>query len=109
MEIQPEIICPQCNSSILFSDFFCPNCGKQLKDKLPSATLWKQIVIYSVSLFLPPFGLWYAWKYYRAGDQKSKTIAVVAVVLTIGSILITVWYTDTVINSVNQQLNSLNI
>jgi len=96
-------------ATVPFSDFFCPNCGKQLKDKPPSVTLWKQVVIYSVSLFLPPFGLGYAWKYYRDGDKKSKIIALVAVVLTLVSIVVTIWYTETAINSVNQQLNSLNI
>lgn len=57
-----------------------------------------------MSLLLPPFGFWYAWKYWGQDDEKSKKIAVTAAVLTIISIVITIWVTEVLINSINQSL-----
>ena len=108
MEIQSEIICPFCKSSIPIATYFCPNCGKQLKDKPPDTTLLKKIVVYAVSLFLPPFGLWYAWKYLKAGDYESRKIGIVAIILTITSIIVTLWLTAGFINSVYQSLGEIN-
>ena len=108
IENQLETICPYCKSMVLPDAYFCPNCGKQLKDKPLSATLLKQIIIYSVSFFLPPFGLWYAFKYLKAGDSKSKKIGIVAIILTIISIALTIWLTYGIINSVMQPFNEIN-
>jgi len=108
MENQLEIICPACKSSVPADSFFCPNCGKELKPKSPSSTIVKQIVIYFVSLFLPPFGLWYAWKYLKAGDYKSKKIGAVAIILTIISIVVTLWLAGGFINSVYQSIKIIN-
>jgi len=108
METQLEATCPLCKSAVSAAAFFCPNCGKQLKDKPPSATISKQIVIYLVSLFLPPFGLWYTWKYLKYGDYESRKIGLIAAVLTIISLLITIWLTGGFINSIFQSLNEIN-
>ena len=108
MEIQSEIICPFCKSSIPIATYFCPNCGKQLKDKPPDTTLLKKIVVYAVSLFLPPFGLWYAWKYLKAGDYESRKIGFISIILTAISILAAIWMTLGIVNSITQSLNEIN-
>ena|ERR1035437_6387883 len=108
MENQLEIICPSCKSVVLATAFFCPSCGKQLKDKVQSTTLSKKAVVYFVSLFLPPFGLWYARKYLKAGDYESRKIGIVAIILTIISVVVTFWLTTGFINSVFQSLNEIN-
>ena len=108
MGINPEIICPSCKSSVAADAFFCPVCGKQLKDKPPEITLLKQITAYLVSLFLPPLGLWYVWKYYRAGDYASKRIAIICLILTLVSMIFTLWYTVEIVNSINQSIGQIN-
>lgn len=72
----------------------------------PSASLSRQIAVYFVSLFLPPFGLWHAWKYLKEKDSRSKRIGIAALILTIISILITIWFTERFMNSISQTLNS---
>ncbi len=99
------MICPACHASVPAGDLFCPNCGKPLKAAPLGTTIWKQIGIYSVSLFLPPFGLWYVWKYLRSGDKKAREIGIVALVLTILSIAVTIWTSVALVNSFNQTLN----
>jgi len=95
-----QTTCIYCGGNISLSDYFCPNCGKKLKEK----------PIYFVSFFLPPLGIWPAIKYLRQSDEKSKKIGLVALFLTIISIVIASWLTISLINSFNKELgNQLNL
>ena len=97
--------CPVCHISIPTSFFFCPNCGAPLRPTPPVVTLKQQISAYSVALFLPPFGLWYVWKYIRSSDPKTKKIGIVALVITVIAIIVAVWTTIAITNSLNQAVN----
>lgn len=103
------IKCKECGHEISDEALACPNCGKPQKDKPPSVSLSRQMVVYFVSLFLPPFGLWYVWKYLKQKDNKSKKIGIAALILTIISIIGMMWLVKGFMNSVNQTLNSVNI
>ena len=70
-------------------------------------TLTKKIIVYFVSIFLPPFGLWYAVKYFKAGDYESRKLAIAAVILTLLSTIITLWMSLSVINSLLQSFSSI--
>lgn len=78
----------------------------QSKDKSLSTTIARQIFIYLLSFLLPPLGLWPGIKYLKQKDEKSRIIGFIAIVLTIISIALTVWFTLGFINVFNQQLNS---
>lgn len=104
MELQ--ISCPNCKQSILSSDYFCPNCGKKVKDKSLPVTTGKQILIYFLSILLPPLGLWPAIKYLKQKDEKSRAIGFVAIALTLISLTITIWMTLGFMDTFNKQLNS---
>lgn len=108
MDSKLETICPKCKSTVSSEAYFCPNCGQQLKNNASEVTLSKKIIAYSVSLFLPPFGLWYAWKYFKAGDYESKKIAITSIILTIISLVITLLLSAGFVNSVFQSLNEIN-
>jgi uncharacterized membrane protein YvbJ len=92
----PLIICRHCNTNVSETDFFCPNCGKKLKEKPLSTSIVSQILIYSLSIFLPPLGLWPDLK---QPDQKSKNIGIVALVLTIVISLITIYLCISILDS----------
>ncbi|OGH10494.1 MAG: hypothetical protein A2857_00810 [Candidatus Levybacteria bacterium RIFCSPHIGHO2_01_FULL_36_15] len=100
-----NLTCPYCKFNITPNIYFCPNCGKKLKDKPLSTSTLKQTGVYLVSLLIPPSGLWYGYKYLKQGDYKSKIIGIIAVVITLVSLIFTVKLTVDVINSVNQSLN----
>lgn len=100
-------ICSNCKGNISPIDFFCPSCGKKLKEKPLSTTFAKQIVIYLFSLFLPPLGILPAIKYLRQEDEKSKKVGIVILFLTIISIVITVWLAMNFINSFNKEFENL--
>jgi hypothetical protein len=100
----PETICPKCQNPVLPTDFFCPNCGNKLKENITSTGIAKQIGIYLLSFFLPPFGIWPAIKYLRQKDSKSKTIGAVAIVLTILSLTLSFYFTKSFIDNFQSQL-----
>ena len=101
-----QTTCVYCKANISESDSFCPNCGKELKENPLSTTFLKQLLIYSVSFFLPPLGIWPGIKYLRQSDEKSKKIGLAAIFLTIISIVITSWLTIGLINSFNKELSN---
>jgi hypothetical protein len=86
-----QTVCPFCKTNLSSVDFFCPVCGKKLKEKPQSTSLTKQILIYLLSAFLPPLGIWPALKYLRQPDEKSKKIGMIAISLTIISIIFSIW------------------
>jgi len=102
--VEPQTACSNCKANISETDFFCPACGKQLKEKPLSVAWSKQLFIYLVSFFLPPLGLWPAWKYLKSTDKKFKTIGIAAVVLTVISILISVYLSAKILNEINTQM-----
>lgn len=96
--------CKKCGGEISANDYFCPHCGAKLKTPPYPTTAWSQIKAYLVSVFFPPFGLWYVYRYFRNGDGKSKKIAVVAAILTVASIAFTVWVTQIALDSLNREI-----
>jgi len=99
-----QIACPYCKRNVSSLDYFCPNCGKKIKEKPLSTSLTKQSLIYLLSAFLPPMGIWPAIKYLRQPDKKSKKIGLIAIILTVASIVITLWLTTGFIKSFQKQL-----
>ena len=99
-----SVTCPSCHATIPLQDAkFCPYCGKVLS--IPTS-VGKQIVVYLVSLLVPPFGFWYVWKYLRQGDKKSRIIGIVSLILTIIAIVLSIWLWEKSVAALNQAMNS---
>ncbi len=80
--------CPHCKYQIQADWYFCPNCGKMLKEKPIVISIGKQIIIYLVSFFLAPLGLGWGLKYITKNDPKVKMVGAIAIILTVLSIII---------------------
>jgi hypothetical protein len=96
--------CPSCHFVAQESFFFCPNCGKKIKEPPVSIGIGKQLSIYLISIFFPPFGLWPGITYLLDKNEKAKIIGIVAIVLTILSTIVTTWYT--LYKQLNQAMSS---
>jgi hypothetical protein len=100
-------LCRFCNSPVTSNFFFCPTCGKKLHE--PPITLAKQIGIYTMSILLPPLGLWPGIKYVFQKDEKTKLVGIIAIVLTILSSVITIWlFSNFLSGMLNSSLGNLN-
>ncbi|HUQ85261.1 MAG TPA: hypothetical protein VM077_02955 [Candidatus Limnocylindrales bacterium] len=103
MDINP--ICPGCHIQILPMFYFCPNCGKNLRPKPFSISIGKQVGLYLLSFFVPPFGLVPGIKYLFQKSGKAKVVGVVAICLTAISILLTITIALGMMNYMQTLLN----
>lgn len=101
--MQDVSMCPSCHVAVRPTDYFCYNCGKNLKPSPKSTAAIFQISLYMKSILLPPFGILYALPYLKQKDQKSKIVGIVAIVLTITSLIAVFVLTKNLIDSVNRQ------
>ena len=97
-------VCPVCHFPLTDNYYFCPNCGKQLKE--PPISIAKQLSVYAVSVLLPPLGLWPGIKYLLAESPQTKKVGIIAIILTVVSSIITIWLFMGIMNGVNQSLGS---
>jgi len=100
----PGSICRVCHTLIPANAYFCPNCGAPVKEKGPSTDILVQIKIYLISFCIPPVGFWYGYKYLKQGDEASKRVAWIAMILTTVSLVGTIWLTVITLNAVSGQL-----
>jgi len=104
-----QTLCPFCSSTIDSSAFFCPTCGKNVKEKPLSTGIWTQIGLYLVSVLLPPLFIGWTIKYLKSTDAKTKQIGMISLVLTIVALVTAIWFsiafTKNITTEVNQQLN----
>ena len=105
--MENNLLCPACQFKIQSDWFFCPNCAKVLKEKMPVISVPKQILIYLVSFFLAPLGLGWGLKYIRSKDSKIKTIGIISIVLTILSLVLIVVVFKNFIDQYAKILNNL--
>lgn len=103
-----NITCKHCKYPIAETFYFCPNCGKKIKDPPPVTTFSKQISIYLISVLLPPLGLWPGLRYLFSKDPKAKIIGIIAIFLTIVSLVVSIWATANYLTSQVNNLNSMN-
>jgi len=99
-------ICPKCHVEVRSTDYFCFNCGNNLKPKPPETTVAKQILIYVGSFLLPPFGIYWAVPYLKQKDAKSKGIGIAAIVITILAFVFVAIWTKNFVTSFNKQLQT---
>jgi len=75
--------CKYCKSPIQESFYFCPNCGKKLKEPPFKFSLGKSITIIIVALLFPPFGLIPGIKYFLKDDKRAQFVGMITIAVTI--------------------------
>jgi len=98
-------ICPKCSSLISSGSLYCPHCGAKLRESLPS--LPTEIASYLVSFLLPPFGLGYFFRYRSMNDARAKRIAWGSAILTVVSVILTIWVFAAFMQSIGKQYDAI--
>jgi len=99
------LICGTCHIKNPSTFYFCPNCGRQLQRKPLSTSIFKQLGIYLLSVFLPPLGLWPGIKYLRGKTTSEKLVGITTITLTLIVTIVTVWYTMELVKNFQSMLN----
>ncbi|MBI2621555.1 MAG: zinc ribbon domain-containing protein [Candidatus Levybacteria bacterium] len=99
--------CKYCKAPISDTFYFCPNCGKKLKEP-PFRFSWgKTIVIVLESIFLPPLGLIPGIRYLLKDNTKAQILGLAAIVITFISTGIVIIYSINFINSVQNNYDKI--
>ena len=90
-------VCPQCHQPVLLAYYFCPNCGKNLKEPPLSTSIATQAGIYLLSIIMPAIAFiaikyWPGMKYLRSADWTKKQIGIIALVLMVASTVVITWW-----------------
>lgn len=99
--------CPNCSASILDNYYFCPNCGKKLKEPPFKFSTSRTVYILLLSTLLPPFGVIPSIKYMIAPDIRAKVVGIIGLILNIAILAIATIYLISTINNSVEQLNLL--
>lgn len=81
-----DFSCKSCKFQTQLIWYFCPNCGKILKEKPIIISIGKQLLIYLVSFFLSPMGLIWGIKYLKNPNVQVKFVGIISILLTVVSI-----------------------
>ncbi len=96
MENEPSL-CPACHEPVLPTYYFCPNCGKNLREPPLSTSVSAQIGIYLLSIIMPAILFlaithWSGVKYLKSQDPRARQIGIVAIILMTASTIALVWW-----------------
>lgn len=76
-------------------------------EKIPVITVWKQIFIYLVSFFLAPLGLGWGFAYIRSKDLKVRIVGLIAITLTVISVVLLFYSFKSFADQYGKILNNL--
>ena len=102
-------ICNVCHQPVSGKDFFCPNCGNNLKEKEMPISGIVQTGLYALAIFLPPMGLWPGIKYMMKKSKYAKRVGLITVILTLISSILNIWSIFVMFGTYMDQINGLMI
>ena len=85
--------CPVCGTAVTSLENFCPHCGTKLQKVDMPLGFGRKLYIYTIAVVGPPFGLIWFFKYFRSPNADIKRVAYISLILTVLSIIITLWAT----------------
>lgn len=90
--------CKYCKSPTQESFYFCPNCGKKIKEPPFKFSLAKSITIIVAAILIPPFGIIPGVKYFLKDDRRAQFVGLITIAVTIIATGLMVIVTSRVLN-----------
>lgn len=98
--------CPKCGQATAPDYFYCPYCGRNLKEKPVGTDTESLIKLMLLSALLAPWGLGTTIKYIRSPDSQARMAGFVSLALTIGVLVgLTIW-SSFLISKLTEELNT---
>jgi hypothetical protein len=99
-----KIPCPNCKNPVDKLVFYCPICGKKIREKPVGTGFWPILGLVALSMLLPPLNLPLSIKYIRAAEPKAKQMGWISLVLMAVSLTIMIWWSVRWAQEVNRQV-----
>lgn len=99
--------CKYCKSPTQENFYFCPNCGKKLKEPPFKFSLAKSITIIIAAFLLPPFGIIPGVKYFLKDDKRAQFVGLITIGVTIIATGLMIIITSRVINYYKEAYNQI--
>lgn len=103
-----NLSCKYCTAPITENSYFCPTCGKKLKEPPFKFSIGKSILLVLFSIFFAPLGIFPAIRHLRINDTKARALGIVLIIVTVISTVFVIMIFKNYIDSVNRQLNDVN-
>jgi predicted nucleic acid-binding Zn ribbon protein len=98
-------LCPVCHQPVEEADYFCRNCGRNLRKKPLSTSAGKQILVYLGSIFLFPLGFIWGIRYIREYNRAAKTTGLICLIISVLVLFAVIYVTFMIISGINNQVN----
>ncbi len=90
--------CKFCKSPTQESFYFCPNCGKKIKEPPFKFSLAKAITVIVAAFLIPPFGIIPGVKYFLKDDRRAQFVGLITIAVTILATGLMIIVTSRVLN-----------
>ncbi len=106
-------ICQSCKTEINSEGDFCPICGFKNDKKVEILPFSKKLKIYTLSVFLAPFGVIWFIKYFKNPNPSIRKVGYFALIITMLSFVISIITIKSYVGAVSKYTdayqNNLNI
>ncbi len=99
--------CKFCKSAVQESFYFCPNCGKKIKEPPFKFSLAKSITIIVAAFLIPPFGIIPGIRYFLKDDKRAQFVGVITIAVTILATGLMIVVTMRVVNYYKESYNQI--
>lgn len=99
-------MCKSCQNPVSPTYFFCPYCGRKLRQPPLSTSVGKQIGIYLLAVFFPFFSIIPGIRYIRQSDSISKSVGIVTLLLSGIFLMLNIYFFYVSMDYFKQLLNS---
>lgn len=100
------MLCPFCAKEIDPKAYYCPECGKKVREKPVPLGFWPIVALFALCIFLPPFNIGLTIKYMKSPDPKAKKIGVISLIVMIAVLVAVGISTYFVTKYVSDQVNT---
>ena len=103
-EVVPSTVCPFCHIAVRPADYFCSNCGKNLHPAPLGTGVFDIAKLYLGSVFFTPMGIFWGMRYLREKNNTSIIVGVIAMLLSLVTLIVAIQYTVSFMNTINSQM-----
>jgi len=101
----PDKPCRKCDTLLLESYYFCPNCGIKIKESPFKFSVTSFMGNMLLSILLPPLGIYPGIKHLKKTNKTAKILGILYIVLTILVGILMIKFTIDYVNNMNKALN----